>query len=198
MRRSRLPVSPSWCLASALLLLPFLSACSHKAEGVFGSTRAVLAGTDDFGMLLISAGLSPEELPQGEEVTVPQASQLRLLLSLAGNSVRGFGPNVTADYLLAEVVARGEAVSRSTLAERLRRFEALAVLRPDGYIVAAMTGKPLECVGPLGVENGALRAGDYRLGAFYANEGQGYREDTSIPRLPAKAFFLEVAGDEAP
>ncbi|WP_147443904.1 hypothetical protein [Corallococcus sicarius] len=198
MRGSRLPVSPSWCLASALLLMTGLAGCARRTEGVFSRTREVLAATDDFGMLLVGAGLSPEELPRGEEVTVQEARQLRLLLSLVGHSLRGFGPNVTADYLLAEVVTKGEAVSRTTLSERLGRFQALAVLRPDGYIVAAMTGKPLECVGPVGVQNGALRAGDYRVGAFYASEGQGYREDTSLPRLPARAFFLEAAGDEVP
>ncbi len=198
MRRSRHAHPLPWCLASALLLLSVHSGCSRKPEGVFSRTRAVLAEADDFGMLLIGAGLSPEDLPRGEEVTVQEAHRLRLLLSLARNSLRGFGPNLTADYLLAELVTKGEAVSRSELGERLRRFEALAVLRPDGYIVSAMTGTPLECVGPVGVQNGALRAGDYRLGAFYANEGQGYREDTSLGRLPGRAFFLEGAGDEAP
>ena len=197
MRRSHHPLPLPWCLAVMLLLLPVLAGCSRKADGVFGRTRAVLAEADDFGMLLVGAGLAPEELPQGGDITVEEARRLRLLLSLARNSLRGFGPSVTADYLLAEVMAKGKAVSRSELGARLRRFEALAVLRPDGYIVAAMTGAPLECVGPVGVQNGALRAGDYRLGAFYANEGQGYREDTSLARLPARAFFLEVAGDEA-
>ena len=197
MRCSRLSVPSSWWLTFALLL-PGLAGCARSTEGVFSQTRAVLAAMDDFGMLLIGAGLSPEELPQGQDVSVQEASRLRLLLSLVGHSLRGFGPNVTADYLLAEVVTKGEAISRTTLGERLGRFQTLAVLRPDGYIVAAMTGKPLECAGPVGVENGALRAGDYRMGAFYANEGQGYREDTSLPRLPARAFFLEAAGDEAP
>jgi hypothetical protein len=198
MRRSRHFLPLSWGLASAWLLLAVSPGCVRKAEGVFSHTRAVLAEADDFGMLLIGAGLAPEELPQGPAITVQEATRLRLLLSLARHSPRGFGPNVTADYLLAEVVAKGEAVSRAELGERLRRFEALAVLRPDGYIVAAMTGAPLECVGPVGVQNGALRAGDYRLGAFYANEGQGFREDTSLVRLPARASFLETPGDEAP
>lgn len=195
MRRSRRFLVMPGCLASILLLLPVHTGCSRGTEGVFGRTRALLAGADDFSMLLIGAGLSPEELPQADEVTLQEARRLRLLLSLARNSLRGFGPNITADYLLAEVVTKGEAVSRTELGERLRRFDALAVLRPDGYIVAAMTGTPLECVGPVGVRNGALRAGDYRLGAFYTNEGQGYREDTSLTRLPDRAFFLEVAGD---
>lgn len=197
MRRSRCCVSSPWCLVAVLLLLPLHSGCIRKTEGVFSRTRTVLAGTDDFGMLLLGAGLAPEELPPGEEITVQEAQRLRLLLTLARNSLRGFGPNVTADYLLAEVVDKREPVSRAGLTERLRRFEALAVLRPDGYIVSAMTGVPLECVGPVGVQNGALRAGDYRLGAFYSNGGQGYREDTSLTRLPSRAFFLEVAGDTA-
>jgi hypothetical protein len=181
-----------------LLLLSVHSGCSRKAEGVFSRTRAVLAEADDFGMLLIGAGLAPEDLPQGAEVTPEEARRLRLLLSPARNSLRGFGPNITADYLLAELVAKGETVSRSKLGAGLRRFEALAVLRPDGYIVSAMTGTPLECVGPVGVRNGALRAGDYRLGAFYTHEGQGYREETSLGKVPGRAFFLEVAGDAAP
>jgi hypothetical protein len=197
MHHSRLSLSLPICLVF-LLLGFFHSGCARKTDGLFSGTRAALAEADDFGMLLLGAGLAPEELPKNEEITLEEARRLRLLLSLARTSLRGFGPNITADYLLAELVAKGKAVSRAELGGRLRRFEALAVLRPDGYIVSAMTGTPLECVGPVGVQNGALRAGEYRLGAFYANQGQGYREDTSLGRLPGRAFFLEVAGDEAP
>lgn len=194
----RLPAAVSWCLASALLLLSVGTGCASKPQGVFGQTRATLAQTDDFGLLLVSAGLLLEELPRDADITVQEAGRLRLLLSLASQSMRGFGPSITADYLLAEVVTKGKTVSRATLNARVGRFQSLAVLRPDGYIVTAMTGRPLVCAGPVGVKDGALRAGDYRLGAFYTQGDQGFREVTSLPRLTTKALFLEASGAAAP
>lgn len=54
-----------------------------------------------------------------------------------------------ADFLMMEIIAEGNAVSRDRLEERLRRFERLAVLRPDGYLALVSTGYPVQCVGPI-------------------------------------------------
>lgn len=178
-----------------LLMVATLGGCA-RAQGIAAleRTRTAVAGTDDFGLLLLSAGLAPEHLPRGDSVTARQAHSLRLLLMMAGGSGREWGPNATADYLLAEVMAQKEPVTRATLNERLRRFEARAVLRSDGFLVSAMTGTPLECAGTPGVVNGALRAGEYRMGFFYLFEGTGYREDSHLQPLPPRLSFVPPEG----
>jgi hypothetical protein len=182
---SYVPVFRFLVTTSLLLVLVLPLGCAQKAEGLYGPTRTVLEGLDDFGLLLLSAGVVPEALPAGQEVTVEEAGRLRLLLTLllADGSMQRYGPRVTADFLLAELRSGGKSVPRTILNERLRRFERLAVLRPDGYLASVISGTALQCVGPVQVQDGALVAGGYKLGALYTPEGSGFREDTSLPRL---------------
>jgi hypothetical protein len=192
MLRSGIPVSRFWLLPPLLLAaLAISTGCAGKSEGLYGHTRTVLSELDDFGVLLLSAGLAPEALPAGREVTAEEAGRLRLLITLllADGSMQRYGPRVTADFLLAEIVAGGRPVSRATLAEGLRRFEQLTVLRPEGYLASVMTGTPVQCVGPVQVQQGTLMSGDYKVGALYTPEGTGFREDTRLPRLPGTLAF---------
>jgi hypothetical protein len=177
---------------SVFLLLLVAWSCTPKVAGVYESTRAAVAQLDDFGMLLLEAGLTPEAIPSGPAVTVEQAQQLRMLLrlSMADGNMKSYGPRVTADSLLAEAVTAGGAVSRGALNERLRRFESLAVLRPDGYLARAITGAPLQCVGPVQMQGNELQAGDFKVGPFYAQEGGSFREE---PSIPPRAAFLSGA-----
>jgi hypothetical protein len=200
MPRLRDPVSCLWLLA-ALVALTVPAGCARKPERtIYGNSRAVLAELDDFGVLLLSAGLLPEALPTGAEVTVEEAGRLRLLVTLlqADGSMQRYGPRVTADFLLEEIFAGGQAVSRVVLNERLRRFERLAVLRPDGYLASVLSGTAIQCVGPIQIQEGALGAGGYRLGVLYTPEGAGFREDTSLLRPPpAVARTAGPASQEA-
>jgi hypothetical protein len=172
-----------------LLLLSGAWGCTQqRAAGVYESTRAAVVHADDLGMLLLEARLAPAAL-SSSKVTVEQAQQLRMLLrlTLADGDMKSYGPRVTVDSLLAEVVARGEAVPRSVLNERLRQFISLAVLRPDGYLALALTGNPIQCVGPVQVRESTLQAGDFKVGIFYASEGGTFRE---VPSLRAQGVAL--------
>ncbi len=177
---------------SVFLLMLVAWNCTPKVAGVYESTRTAVAQVDDFGMLLLEAGLAPETIPSGEVVTVEQAQRLRMLLRLAmaDGNMKSYGPRVTADFLLAEAVTAGGVVSRISLNERLRRFEGLAVLRPDGYLALAITGAPLQCVGPVQMQGNDLQAGDFKVGPFYTQESGSFRED---PSIPPRAAFLSGA-----
>lgn len=191
MMRFPLPAASFGLFAALASCLSLLSGCSAKpsSEAFYGNTRAIMAGTDDFGMLLLSAGVAPEALPTSKALTVAEAERLRLMLTLllADGSMQRYGARLAADFLASEVIAGGKAVSRATLGERLRRFERLAVLRPDGYLASVSTGSPIQCVGPIQVQNGALRSGAFTVGAFYAPEGSGFREVTELYAGRARA-----------
>jgi hypothetical protein len=177
------------CWGSVLLLMLGAWGCAPKVAGVYDSTRASVAQADDFRLLLQEAGLAPGEIPTEAMVTVEQARRLRMLLwlAVADGDMRSYGPRVTADFLLAEVATGGAAVLRTALNERLRRFEGLAVLRPDGYLALAITGAALQCVGPVQLQGNELQAGDFKVGPFYTQEGGSFREE---PSLPSRASFL--------
>jgi hypothetical protein len=182
----------SWGLI--LTLAVGAAACASKDGGVYRQEHAMLAATDDFGMLLLSAGLRVEPLPTQGALTVDEARRLLLLLGLefADGGMQRYGPRVAANYLLAEVITGGQPIERPVLNERVRRFEPLAVLRPDGYLAMTLTGIPLQCVGPVQVQAGTLKAADYTLGSFYSSQEGSFREDTRLPRLPHSAYFNGV------
>jgi hypothetical protein len=182
-------------LALVLVLVLGAAGCARREGGVYSQERAILAATDDFGMLLLSAGLRAEPLLADGVLTVDEAKRLRLMLGLefAEGGMQRYGPRVAANYLLSEVITGGQPVARPVLNERVRRFEPLAVLRPDGYLVMTLTGAPIQCVGPVQVQGGAVRAADYTLGSFYSSQEGGFREDTRLPRLSNSAYFNGIA-----
>lgn len=168
--------------------------CARKESGVYRQEHTILAAADDFGLLLLSAGLRVEPLLADGMLTVDEARRLRLLLDLelADGGMQRYGPRIAANYLLTEVIAGGQPVSRPMLNARVQRFEPLAVLRPDGYLVTTLTGTPIQCVGPVQVQAGAVTAAEYTLGSFYSAQEGGFREDTRLPRLPHSAYFNGV------
>ncbi len=139
------------------------------ARGVLGPIQSSLLDVDYFQGLLVRAGVPPHALPKdGRRITPDEALQLLSWLLSADVKMRDFGPWRMASYLLWEVVSGERTVSRQELYERMRRFAALLVLRPDGYLVLATTGEALQYVGKVRLENGALRAEDFEVGPFYA------------------------------
>ena len=55
----------------------------------------------------------------------------------------------------------------------MRRFGRLRVLRPDGYLVKATHGTPVQKAGEVTLaDDGALRAGPFEVGPFYAVQGK--------------------------
>ncbi len=187
-------VSPSAVWRLSLLLLLVTAGCTGQKRGVYGDTRALLVNTDDFGMLLLNAGLRADSLPAADPLTPEEARRLWLLLSFdsTDGGMQRTGPRTAATYLLAEATLEGKPVSRSVLHARLLRFEKLAVLRPDGCLVMALTGTPIQCVGPIQVQDGTLKAGEYTVGRFYSSQEGGFREDTSVPPLPNSTFHHGV------
>jgi hypothetical protein len=176
------------------LLLLLATSCSGKKSGVYGDTRTLLADTDDFGMLLLNAGLRADALPTDDPVTPEEARRLWLLLSFdsTDGGMQRTGHRAAATWLLAELTLAGTPVSRHVLNERLLRFKNLAVLRPDGCLVMVLAGTPVQCSGPVQVQDGALRAGEYTVGRFYSSQEGGFREDTSLPPLPNSTFHHGV------
>jgi hypothetical protein len=180
----------------ALMLVLAASICGcarNKNTAPFRQTRDFVATADDFGMLLLRAGLEPEEIPTGKELTLEQAHELRLWLRfrLADGYMPAYGPRILASFLLEEALKTGKDVPRRALTDQLNRHGQLVVLRPDGYLVKAVTGSPLRCAGPLRMLEGAPRAGAYKMDAFYVPEGDAFREDT---RIAAPAIFMPEAG----
>jgi hypothetical protein len=177
-----------------LLLLLALAGCTGRHSAVYGQTRAVLAQMDDFGMLLLHAGIRAEALLADDELTVEEAHRLWLLLSFDSmdGGMHRMGPRTAATYLLVEAALSGGPVPRRVLNERMQRFEKLAVLRPDGCLAMALTGAPLQCFGPVQVQDGALRAGEFLVGGLYSAQDGGFRLDTSLPRLPHTTFHNGV------
>jgi hypothetical protein len=176
-------IAPSLRYFTAMgLCLALLGGCtaSKPPPTLLNQTRELVAKTDDLGMLLLNTGLDPQALPAGKELTVREAQQLRLMLSLllADGSMQRYGPRVAADFLMTEVIAGGKPVPRTALVERLHRFEQLAVLRPDGYLASVSTGSPVQCVGPIQVRDGTLQSGGYKFGTFYSPGSNGFSEVT--------------------
>lgn len=174
-----------------LLALLSVTGCARKATGLYAHERSTLAGADDFAMLLLNAGIRANSLLSDGDLTVNDAHRLRLLLGLesADGGLARYGPRLVANYMLAEAITSGKTVSRSELNDRLRRFEGLAVLRPDGYLVQALTGAPLQCAGPVQVQDNAVRAAEFTMGTFYSSKSGTYQEDASVPRLPNSAYY---------
>lgn len=185
----RMSTRRDWGLS--LLLLLVMTGCARKETGLYHREYAMLASADDFGMLLLNAGIRADVLLSDGDLTVNDAHRLRLLLGLesADGGVARYGPRLVANYMLAEALTSGKTVSRSELNVRLRRFEGLAVLRPDGYLVQALTGAPLQCAGPVQVQDNAVRAAEFTLGRFYSSRSGTYQEDASVPRLPNSAYY---------
>jgi hypothetical protein len=174
-------------LLSLVLLCP-LACASNSPPQAFASTREALADLDEFGALLLRAGLPPENLPSGRELSPEQAKQLRLQLHLYPlNPPRPaeYGPWQVADVLLLDLTSKGSPVTRSDLGRRIQEFKSLLVLRPDGYLGEALTGKAERCVGPVEVKEGAYRSGSYELGTFYKLDENNQPQPVSVGGEPS-------------
>ncbi|KFA89679.1 hypothetical protein [Archangium violaceum] len=107
--------------------------------------------------------------------------QLRLHFHLFPPKASEYAPWLVADVLLLDVVLKNEAVSRAELGRRVQEFQPLVVLRPDGYLALALSGRELQCVGPVGVQDGAYRAGSFEVGTFYRKDETDNWQPVSVP-----------------
>jgi hypothetical protein len=136
--------------------------------GGFGPWRE----RDDFQFLQQTADLDAGSWHEaGEELETEDARALWKSLSLTRTTLQSFGPRRTLVYLLRQVLTGDEDVPYAELVRRISPFHFLVVMRPDGYLAGALTGKPLQRMGRVELREGRLMAGNFEVGAFYWDRG---------------------------
>jgi hypothetical protein len=153
---------------------------------------------DYFQGLLVRGGVPPEALPKdGRQLTPEDAARLLSWLLAAEVPLRDFGPWRMAAFLLWDVAQHGTPVSREELHRRMRRFHPLLVLRPDGFLVRATTGRAVQHAGEVRFTEGALRAEGFEVGPFYMPRGRFlYPVDTSLEIHPDASLAGVYAPEE--
>lgn len=153
---------------------------------------------DLFEQVLHGAGVGDlRVLPPREAALTPEDSaELYELLLTRPVSLAGFGQRLVACHLLRGVLEGEEDLPRALLLARTARYVGLAVLRPDGYLASAVTGHTLQRVGPVVLEAGALRAGAFEVGRFYADLGGVWRPvDEQLRGVSTGPGLAEVYDD---
>ncbi len=155
-------------------------------------------GLDWFQGLLVRAGVPFEALPvDGRSLSPADAYAVLSCLLVANVELRDFGPWRMATHLSWEAAQKGKALSRRELHERMRRFQGLFVLRPDGYLVRATTGEAVQYVGEVSLVDGALRSDDFVVGPFYAVRNRYlYAVDSSLGIHPDGVMAGVYAPDD--
>ncbi|HLL53201.1 MAG TPA: Tox-REase-5 domain-containing protein, partial [Myxococcaceae bacterium] len=133
------------------------------------------AGPAEDGFSALYEAATGTECGADGPLSPDRARELHAGLLRTPTTLRSFGPRLVLASLLREVASGDVAVSRAELLERLRRFRRLAVLRPDGYLAWAITGKTAQRAGRLEVRDGTLFAGRFELGRFYDASGGVFR-----------------------
>ncbi|WP_367616335.1 Tox-REase-5 domain-containing protein [Corallococcus exercitus] len=148
-----------------------------RAVAVASATSPGDMQLDGWERLLTSAGLEArDERPVGNVLTPTQAARLLGVLLGKAVTLSTFPPRMAAGFILREVMEGGE-VTREELSRRVGRFsrEQIAVLRPDGYLAWALTGRTQQKVALVEWEDGAFRAHGFELGRFYSGKGGVFR-----------------------
>jgi hypothetical protein len=155
---------------------------AQKPNSVYLNLQSHLEQGGDFNWLLMRAGVEPEYMPSSQEITVQQAQDLRKWVDfmMRDGHMASYGPRKTVQFLMEEIIAQGQPMARAALNLQLSRFQSRFVLRPDGYVVDALWGKPLHIVGPLRLEKGVIMVAGLKLEPFYRQEGNVLREDLTL------------------
>jgi hypothetical protein len=145
---------------------------SHSGEVDDGGGFGIWKEGDGFQELQRAAGLEEGVWHEpGEELETDDAQALWKALEHTGATLRNFGPRRSLFHLLNQVLTEGEEVPYAGLLERLRPFGFLVVMRPDGYLVTALSGEPLQRMGRVELREGRFMAGRFEVGAFYRDRG---------------------------
>jgi hypothetical protein len=127
---------------------------------------------DPFQVVQEASGLEEEARhPAGAALYLEQARQLLSRLAKTRVTQRNFAPRRVLYWLLREVLEGGERVEYADLKWRAERFWLLVLVRSDGYLVAALTGTPLQRLGPLALVEGEWKVGSLGVGDFYFSRG---------------------------
>ncbi|PTL80450.1 hypothetical protein DAT35_27825 [Vitiosangium sp. GDMCC 1.1324] len=157
-----------------------------------------LVELDGFEALLRRAGLedSRQLLSRTADFTPEDAAELYEELLGRPVTLARFGPRLVASTLLREVMEGEEELPRPALLARVARFEGLAVLRPDGYVAWALSGRTQQRVGAVALKDGALRAGPFEVGVFYdGRSGAFFPVDERLERVRSRPPLAEVYDD---
>ncbi|WP_309892987.1 Tox-REase-5 domain-containing protein [Archangium sp.] len=123
---------------------------------------------DPFLVVQEASGLAQEARhPAGATLYLGQARELLGKLARTPVTARSFAPRRVLSWLLREALEGGERVEYAELKWRTERFWWLVLVRPDGYLVTALTGTPLQRLGSLKLEGGEWKAGGLTVGDFY-------------------------------
>jgi len=200
----------------ALVVLALLTGCATSSEAVHERGEQLDTGgggpgplppsvvqgrllvLDDFEALLQRAGLNDSTPRPAREAdfTPEDAAELYDALLSRPVTLFSFGPRLAASFLLREVMEGEEELPRPALLARLRRFEGLAVLRPDGYLAWALSGQTQQRVGQVVLKEGALRAGPFEVGRFYDGRGSVFLPvDEHLRRVRTTPPLAEVYND---
>ncbi|WP_434299492.1 Tox-REase-5 domain-containing protein [Corallococcus exiguus] len=148
-----------------------------RAVAMADVTRSDDVLPDAWEQLLTNAGLEArDERTLGDALTPTQAARLMGVLLGKPVTLSTFPPRMAAGFILREVMEGGE-VKRKELSRRVERFsrEQIAVLRPDGYLAWALTGRTQQKVATVEWKDGAFRAHGFELGRFYSGKGGVFR-----------------------
>jgi hypothetical protein len=192
---------PAWRCWLALLVVGALGGMTGCAGGGARGSRLVLydgvasggrsqprsglslwAKPDDFQRVQQSAELEETTWHEADEDLEPEgARKLWQSLARTRTTLQNFAPRRTLAHVLGPVLFQKEEVPYAELLRRMEPFKFLVVMRPDGYLANAMTGKPLQRMGRLEVREGRLMAGVFEVGGFYRDKGGVfYRVDGSL------------------
>lgn len=131
--------------------------------------RDRLANLDEFGALLLRAGIPVEDVPEGRHLSPEQAEQFRRYLLVLPSVPQNYPPRFVADELLRYVEQQDKSVSLWDLSLKVQAYRDLFMLRPDGYLAGSLTGKPALSVGPVGIRGNRVGAGEFEVNVFYVH-----------------------------
>jgi hypothetical protein len=145
---------------------PALAEVAGSAGGFFGQKG------DAFQVAQEASGLDEESRhPAGAALYLEQARQLWSRLAKTPVTQRNFAPRRALSWLLREVLEGGERVQYAELLRRTERFWSLVLVRPDGYLVTALNGNPLQRMGQVSLVEGEWKVGNLLVGSFYFSHG---------------------------
>jgi hypothetical protein len=178
---SRGELTVGWGLASRSTPLrhgagPLRAVASVAEERGLARSAPERYSTDAVQAVQEASGLAPEARhPAGAALYPEQARRLLGELAKAPVTQRSFAPRRVLAWLLREALAGRERVEYADLRWRAERFVPLVLVRPDGYLVTALQGTPLQSMGPLRFVDLRWKVGGLEVGAFYfSREGVFY------------------------
>ncbi|HEX8435928.1 Tox-REase-5 domain-containing protein [Archangium sp.] len=182
---SRLSGQGRRSLAPTFLAEPGRPVSSPELEKTAGSAGGFPEQeADAFQLLQKACGLEERARhPVGAALSADRARQLWGEVTKTTVTQKSFGPRLALSWLLREQLTAGDGVEYAELLRRTERFSNLVLVRPDGYLVAALSGRPVQRMGQVTLTDGELKVGRLVVGVFYVSRGGVlYPVDESLRR----------------